>query len=106
MYPRMKIRMLERKNRVLFSNFAISVLAAVSFFRFAALLSYRRIFSFANSQKLFVWYRMLLLNIYVTDLMQTCYIHVQQYQIITFAVYRGRLLLARSHFHADHAGWP
>ena len=50
--------------------------------------------------------RMLLLNIYVTDLMQTCYIHVQQYQIITFAVYRGRLLLARSHFHADHAGWP
>ena len=42
---------------------------------------------------------MLLLNIYVTDLMQTCYIHVQQYQIITFAVYRGRLLLAR-----DYAG--
>ena len=30
-------------------NFAISVLAAVSFFRFAAPLSYRRIFSFANS---------------------------------------------------------
>ena len=101
----MKIRMLERKNRVLLtsrSQFSSSKFLQ-HHFRIDALF---HLLIALHSQKLFIWYRMLLLNIYVTDLMQTCYIHVQQYQIITFAVYRGRLLLARSHFHADHAGWP
>ena len=73
------------------------------FFRFAAPLSYRRIFSFANSttqpkviclvQDVTAEHKCNRLD---ANMLHTC--------SAVSAVYRGRLLLARSHFHADHAG--